>query len=364
MTLLKNAKRALGELFIMGFNGLELSGETSAFIKEAGIGGVLLFAKNYENPAQVTELNLQIQECRGEFPLWISVDQEGGKVQRFKKGFTRIPEAALIGAMNSPKLAFDIADVMAKELRAVGVNLNFCPVADINTNPKNPVIGQRAFGSTEEAVSKMVTGIVRGHLTNGVQPCVKHFPGHGDTHSDSHFTLPKVNTALDILQEREFQPFIKAFKSKCSMVMTAHIVNPLLDPSVPATLSSTILKDLLRKQLRYEKLIISDDLEMKAITDHYGAEDAPRLALEAGCDLLIYRTEEAAFRAYEALQRALEGGKLGAQTVLDAHARSQNLKKEVLAEYHPVLVSDVGKTVGIPEHLAVMRNVDGFTTEL
>jgi len=358
MTSRKNACQALGELFIVGFNGLELSEDTSAFISQAGIGGVILFGHNFENPGQVAELTNQVQECRADLPLWTSVDHEGGKVQRFKKGFTRIPEANVIGSTDSPKLAFELAEVMAKELKAVGINLNFSPITDIATNPKNPVIGNRSFGATEEMVSKMSTAMLRGHLVHGVQPCIKHFPGHGDTSTDSHFALPRVDTSLEVLQEREFKPFLKAFKSKCSMVMTAHILNSKLDPKYPATLSSATLQGILRKQLRYTKLILSDDMEMKAIADHYGASEAPKLAIEAGCDMLVYRSENAARHAYETLFKALEDGSLDPEIVLQAQSRIKALKKECLANYTPAAVSDVGLKIGIPEHLAVVQKIE------
>jgi beta-N-acetylhexosaminidase len=348
------ARQALGQQFMIGFSGLELADETATFLSQAKIGGVILFGHNFESPAQLAELSNQIQECRIGQPLWIAADHEGGKVQRFKKGFTRIPEAALIGKANSPKLTYELGEMMAAELRAVGVNINFCPVADIATNPKNPVIGSRAFGDHEDIVTKISTAIVRGHLVQGVQPCVKHFPGHGDTSTDSHFALPRVDTPLEVLREREFKPFVRAFKSHCSMVMTAHILNSQLDPKLPATLSSRVLRDLLRKEMRYTKLIISDDMEMKAITDHFGAEDAPRMAIEAGCDMLIYRSEAGARHAYASVLKALEDGKLDPVWVLEADARIQEIKKELMISYLPVTVADVAQKVGIPAHQAIV----------
>jgi len=354
---IETARKALGQLFIIGFNGPELSDETSAFISQANIGGVILFSQNYESPAQVAELSNQIQEARGESPLWISVDHEGGRVQRFKKGFTKIPEAAAIAALDSPKIAFEIAEVMGRELRAVGVNLNYSPVTDINTNPKNPIIGARAFGSTEDMVSKISSAFVRGQVVQGVQACVKHFPGHGDTSTDSHYALPKVDTSLEVLREREFKPFTKAFKGHCNFVMTAHILCTKIDPHLPATLSSKILRDILRNELRYTRIIISDDMEMKAITDHYGAEEAPRMALEAGCDMLIYRTESGARHAYEAVLKALESGKLSPQIILEAHARIAEVKKEHLLPYNPVVVAEVAQKVGIPKHHEIVNKV-------
>ncbi|MEN9723813.1 MAG: hypothetical protein RJB38_1799 [Pseudomonadota bacterium] len=359
MSTIRDAKEQLGEVFIMGFSGLDLSSETAKFLRDARIGGTILFSANYENPAQVAELVGQIQESAYQLPLWVSVDHEGGKVQRFRKGFTKIPEAADIAATQSPQLAFEISSLIAAELAAVGVNLNFCPVADINTNPKNPVIGRRAFGDTEEQVSKFVTAMIRGHLTNHVQVCVKHFPGHGDTNVDSHFSLPRVTTPLSTLREREFRPFTKAFKSRCSMVMSAHILFPEIDPDFPATLSPKILRALLREELRYQRVIISDDMEMAAITDHFGAKEAPRLALEAGCDLLIYRSEAAARTAYEALLHALEDGRIAPEIILSAAERSRKLKSESLARYRNPDVSEAAKKVGTPEHFAIVQKVFG-----
>lgn len=356
MSRIENAKKLLGELFLSGFSGLELSDETSAFFSQAGIGGVVLFSHNYENPGQLGELTNQIQESAGggSLPLWICVDYEGGRVQRFKKPFTKIPEAQLIGAKDSPKLAFEIAEVIARELKAVGVNVDFAPVADIATNPKNPVIGARSYGPGEELVSKMVTAFVRGLLVQGVQPCVKHFPGHGDTSTDSHFALPKVDDSLESLREREFKPFQKAFKSSCSMVMTAHILNPKLDPERPATLSAKTL-EILRKELRFDGLIISDDMEMKAITDHFGADLAPRLALQAGCDLLTYRSEVAARRAWGSLIRDLDNGDLDPGIVETASTRSRALKTKCLLPYERVVIADLAGKIGLPESSAVIE---------
>jgi len=337
MSKIDQAKERLGELFIMGFNGTELADDTSAFISQARIGGIILFTPNYENPAQVTTLINQVQECRGgDLPLWITVDHEGGKVQRFKTGFTRLPEADTIAKKDSPKLLFELSEMVAAELKAVGINVNFAPVADINSNPKNPVIGNRAYGNDEDTVSKMVSAFVRGHLHQGVQPCVKHFPGHGDTTVDSHFALPKVTDSLDSLREREFKPFVKAFKSGCRWVMTAHLMNSNLDPDFPATLSKKTLTALLRDEMRYTGLIISDDLEMKAIADHYGPEEAPRLAIEAGCDLLIYRSEAATRHAYACLLKALDEGRLNPERVLDSADLSMDLKREFLIPYGPL----------------------------
>ncbi len=357
MSLKESAKQNIGELFVTGFEGVELPLSTAEWIRETRIGGVLLFAPNYESPAQVAELINDVQKQRYDFPMWISVDHEGARVQRFRKPFTKIPEMAEIGKHDSPKLAFEIASLMAQEVKAVGINLNFSPVADIHTNPKNPVIGPRAFGRDEETVSKMVSAFVRGHLTHGVQPCVKHFPGHGDTTADSHFALPRVDTPLELLKKREIVPFAKGFKAGCNFVMTAHIINPHLDKDYPATLSKVTIQSLLRDELRFKGLIISDDLEMKAIADHFGAEDAPRMALQAGCDLLIYKTDVAARVGHAALVKAIDSGELDAADIMDKITRSRALKKKSLFPYLPVVIADVGKSIGLPESQKLVEQI-------
>lgn len=357
MSKVDEAKDLLGELFITGFNGKELSDDTSAFLSQAKIGSVILFTPNYESPEQVAELVHEIQSCRpaGALPLWICVDYEGGRVQRFKAPFTKIPEAADISAKNSPKLIFELSELIARELKAVGVNVNFAPVADIHSNPKNPVIGKRSFGSEEDVVSRMVSGFVRGHITGGVMPCVKHFPGHGDTEVDSHFALPSVKATLESLQNRELRPFAKGFKSGCRMVMTAHVMNPNLDPRFPATLSKATLQGILRDEMRYTGLIVSDDMEMKAIADHFGAEEAPRLAIEAGCDLLIYRSEAATRHAYASLLKALDDDRLSADRVIEAANLSRDVKRDFLANYALPDPKTVSAHVGTPEHLEIAK---------
>jgi len=357
MSLIDEAKSTVGELLMVGFEGTELSDETSAFFSQASIGGTILFQKNYKDPKQVANLINQIQDSRNELPLWISVDQEGGRVQRFKEPFTLIPTASQIGICNSPRLTYEVSEVIAKELNAVGVNLNFCPVADIMTNPDNPVIGDRAYGTNEQIVTQIVTAMVRGHLTNKVQPCVKHFPGHGDTNVDSHFDLPKVDTTLETMRDREFKPFIKASKSRCAMLMTAHVVCTSIDPDRPATISKKIISEILREELRYSRIIISDDLEMKAIADNFGPEEVPVLVLQAGCDIMIYRSEEAGRHAYEVLLKAIDSGKLAPEIVIEAVDRCRNFKKEVLVPYTPVNVAEVDLKVGIPEHQEIVNKI-------
>lgn len=349
MSTLDSAKESIGELLITGFTGLDLSDETSAFLAQARIGGVILFSRNFENAAQIAELVNQIQQGAPKvLPRWIAVDQEGGRTQRFKQPFTAIPAAKDVGRKDSPKLAFELSQMVAQELAAAGINLNLAPVADIFG--KAGFLNERSFGKEEDGVSKMVTAWVRGHLMERVSPCVKHFPGHGDSAQDSHDVLPRVSTPANTLRERELKPFTKAFKSKCPFVMTAHVIYEQFDADFPATLSAKILRELLRKELRYTKLVISDDLEMKAITEHFKPEEVPVLALQAGCDLLLYKTEAAARSAYSGLQKALESGKLSPELVLETVKRVQESKRELLLPYKPVNMEEITKKVGTQAH--------------
>ncbi|MGE4234491.1 MAG: beta-N-acetylhexosaminidase [Bacteriovoracia bacterium] len=345
-------RQLLGQTFWIGFAGTSVPNSIRSFIEKNHIGGISLFANNYESPNQIAELNNKLQEINpSDFPLAIAVDHEGGKVQRFKNPFIHFPEPRVIGDKNSPKLAFDCARVMAEELKAVGCNVIYAPLADIHTNPANPVIGRRAFGENEEIVSKMVSAYIRGFITHGIQPVVKHFPGHGDTTEDSHFKLPKVSTDANTLHDRELKPFSRAFKSKCELVMTAHIIVEKLDAKNPATMSTKVLQDLLRSQMRYKGLIISDDMEMKAIADNFGDVDAALMAIEAGCDILLYHTEPFETKAFEGLMSALTSprGKNALACLERSFDRITDWKKRHFAGYAPIPISEVEKIVGNAE---------------
>ncbi|NDG84928.1 MAG: glycoside hydrolase family 3 protein, partial [Proteobacteria bacterium] len=221
---------SVAELVVMGLEGKTLSPTTLSTIEREKPALFILFSHNYESKEQLIALTDELQ-ARTRFsgstpPAIVSADQEGGRVQRFRGGFTLLPPALEIGRKNSPELAFDLARIQARELFAAGIQLNFAPVCDINTNPANPVIGDRAFGNTADAVTRMASAVVRGHLGEGVEPCIKHFPGHGDTRVDSHESLPVVDTPIETLKKREWIPFHRAMKSGVNFLMSAHILLP------------------------------------------------------------------------------------------------------------------------------------------
>lgn len=350
----------IGQLIMTGISGIHLSDEERSFLEDENIGGVLLFAHNYENPAQLAELVNNIQQTRKEYPLFIAVDNEGGRVFRFKSGFTQFPSMYDVGLTDSPKLCFHIAKIMAEELNVCGVNFNFAPVCDVWTNEKNKVIGDRAFGNDEETVSKFVSSIIRGLQKNGVLSCAKHFPGHGCTKKDSHYDLPIVKRTRKELEDLEFKPFIKAIKSRVEAVMMAHLIVDAIDPELPTSLSPSAYK-ILRDEFRHTKLILTDDMEMQAITDNYGVGDAAVMAINAGADIVEYRSMEKAREALEALKKAKQETKkekrLIQTRVKDSLERVKSVKKEYLSEYKPIYIPEIAKKMNTAASRALMKEI-------
>lgn len=334
----------LGQLIFTGLAGLTLTDAEKKFIENENIGGVILFSKNYENPAQLAELVNSIQVLRKEYPLFICTDHEGGRVVRFKTHFTQFPPMLDIAKLDSPKLAFEVATIMSEELRACGVNLNLSPVCDIWNNDQNKVIGDRAFGTDHETVSKFASSMIRGFQTSGLMSCAKHFPGHGNTLKDSHFDLPIVKKPWAAIQEEEIQPFIKAIKARVDFVMMAHIIVEDLDPLLPCSLSAKA-HDYLRSNLKFKGLILSDDMQMKAVTDHYGKGQAAAMAIQAGSDMIEYRDFEEAMIGLEGLNKAYKDKSLKAQEVNDRISRISETKKRFFTEYKPIYIPDIEKII-------------------
>ena len=350
---------SVSELVILGFASRALSPETIRMIEREKPTNFILFTQNFESKSQLIELNNEIQKRVSAYsPLTaiISADQEGGRVQRFRTDFTRIPPALTIGNHSSPSAAFDLAKIQAKELFAAGLNLNYAPVCDINTNPNNPVIGDRAYGSTADQVTRTASAIVRGHLAENVEACIKHFPGHGDTHVDSHDSLPIVNTPVEILRTREWIPFHRAMKSGCNFVMSAHILMPHLDPTFPATFSPIFLKKYLRGELMFQGVIVSDDMEMGAVVKNYGKEEAPILALKAGCDLLCYRSEAEAVIAIEAIKKAISDKKLISQDLRLSIDRVRKIRMN-LKPANTLTLAERMQTIGNPSHQEFVQQI-------
>jgi len=279
-TSLADRKRRAAQRLIIGFKGASVPPELKAMLKEWTPAGFILFKHNVEEPAQVLELNKElISLIPDATPPLLTVDQEGGRVMRIRDGVTRWPPMMWLGNCAELKLTTAVAKAMADELYAMGFNMNWGPVADVNSNPKNPVIGDRAFGDKPGPVAKHVAAWVRATQSRGMMACAKHFPGHGDTSQDSHFHLPIVEKELPDLLEVERKPFEAAVAAGVAAIMTAHVVFPDLEEDYPATMSPRILKGWLREEMGYNGLIISDDLDMKAVRGRFELEEQ----LERGC---------------------------------------------------------------------------------
>lgn len=349
----------IGQLFMIGFDGTTVSPELASFLKEYKPGGVILFSRNLESMAQTVELTQDLQRCSPHSPLLISIDQEGGRVSRLPKGFTIFPPCEVLGRCRSSELAYAAAATTAKELRAVGINMNMSPVLDVNSNPTNPVIGDRAFGTTPDVVSELGLATVGGLQDNRVVACGKHFPGHGDTTSDSHKELPIVSATRERLERIEFPPFRHAVTNGVATMMTAHVVYQALDENRPATLSPSIIGRLLREELHYDGVVLTDDLEMHAIIDHYGIGDATIQAIQAGCDMpLICKDRDRIVAGLNAVDKAVADGDISAGRLAQSLARIRRLKERFLLPYRPVLISDAKLVVGCRSHKALLRTID------
>src|SRR6187399_621991 len=262
-------RRQIGQLLIAGFSGEQLPAELRAIARDTGLGGVILFARNIAEPEQVAEMAYEAARLVPDLPLWVSVDQEGGRVARLKAPFTEWPPMAVLGRSGDVQLAERFATALAAELKAVGITLDYAPVLDIHTNPKNPVIGDRALAEDADGVARLGAAIIRGLQDHGVAACGKHFPGHGDTSVDSHLELPLVEHPPDRIRRVECVPFREAIRTDVAFIMTAHVLVPSFDEEKPATLSPRIVQALLRDELKFQGVILSDDLEMKAIAKTY-----------------------------------------------------------------------------------------------
>src|SRR5262245_9565264 len=358
-------REKVGQLFMVGFLGTSVTPDLASFIKEYRPGGVILFSRNLESVEQMVDLTNDLQACSPHSPLVISIDQEGGRVSRLPKGFTIFPPCSLLGRCNSAELAYAAAATVAKELKAVGVSMNTAPVLDVNSNPHNPVIGDRAFGTTPDVVCELGAATVAGLQENKVAACGKHFPGHGDTNADSHKELPVVEAQRERLEAVEFPPFRRAVQQGVASMMTAHVLYQALDQELPATLSPAIITDFLRRELQYDGVVLTDDLEMHAIIDHYGVEDAAVRAVLAGCDvLLICQDREREIAAFEAVEKAMVSGTISGERLDLSVSRIARLKDRFVKPYRPVTISDAKLIAGCRTHQALLNTIEQTRTRL
>ncbi len=353
----------LGQLLMVGFWGHTPSPEVLDLIQRYHIGNILFFSRNIHDTQQVLELTHSLQAAAKKaghrYPLLIAVDQENGIVQRLGDVATIFPGNMALGAIGSEQVAHEVALATGRELQALGINMNLAPVVDVNNNPANPVIGVRSFGEDAQQVARLGAAMVKGYQEAGIIACLKHFPGHGDTATDSHLALPTIPYTLDRLKTLELVPFKNGIKAGCDSVMSAHIAFPALaeQMDLPATLSRTIIHGLLRQQLGFSGVIVSDCLEMQAIAATFGTARAAVMALEAGIDLvLVSHHYELQCASIEAIRSAYADGRLSPQAIEQAVERVLQLKARYLS-WDTLLTPTATPppTIGCPAHLQLQR---------
>jgi beta-N-acetylhexosaminidase len=358
-------KEKIGQMFMVGFAGAGPTKAVLKLIKEFHLGGVILFSRNLNSPTQTAKLCNALQAQSSNMPLLIAIDQEGGRVSRLPKGFSIFPGGAKLAASQSPELVYRAAEATAKELRAVGINMNMAPVLDVNTNPDNPVIGDRAFGASPTLVSTLGLTMIAGFQDNNVIACGKHFPGHGDTGADSHKELPRVAHDLRRLRDVELRPFAHSIQNGLASIMTAHVLYPALDPDEPATLSARILTGLLRQGLAFKGVVVTDDLEMAAISDRHGAGEAAVKAIGAGADIILFCRDEAKpLAAIEAIARAVKQKRISEARIDQSLLRILQLKEKFLLPYQPADPAHLKTIVGCSSHKHLLQEIKEKTEAL
>jgi beta-N-acetylhexosaminidase len=363
---MKDFRRHAGQLAIAGFAGHSIPTDLKLLAREFDLAGVILFARNVAEPEQVAEIAREAQTLARELPLWVSVDQEGGRVARLRAPFTLWPAMHTLGRSGDEQLAERFARSLAAELRAVGVTLDFTPVLDILTNPKNPAIGDRALANTPEDVARLGAAIIETLQAAGIAACGKHFPGHGDTSTDSHNEMPLIEHPPDRLDAVELVPFKRAIAAGVAGIMTAHILVPAIDDKRPGTLSPAIVTGLLKEKLGFQGMVFTDDIGMKAISARHTIAEATVLAIAAGCDavLMCGDSQEPQFTALEAVVHAVEDGTLPLRRVEDALARHRRTKERFLAppQPRPLDARALRILLGRDEHQAVAAEMARFAS--
>ena len=361
----------IGQLLMVGFWGKTPSQEIIDLIQHYHVRNILLFSRNVRDTRQVLELTQSLQviarEAGQRYPLLIAIDQENGLVQRLGEAATIFPGNMALGAIGSEEVAYQVAQATGHELKALGINMNLAPVVDVNNNPANPVVGVRSFGEDPQQVARLGTAMVKGYHAAGMLSCLKHFPGHGDTAVDSHLALPTIPYTLERLETLELMPFRGGIEAGAESVMIAHVSFPALtlQDMLPATLSSAIVRGLLREQLGFNGLILSDCLEMKAISETFGTERAAVKALQAGIDLVLVSHHSMRQRgSLEAIQAAVQTHELSSQAVQEAAEHVLRLKANALSWDDLPTSAALPECIGCQAHLQLQDQAYKLSTTL
>ena len=347
----------IGQMFLYGFKGKRANEDVKGIIEEYKPGGVILFTRNVESESQLLDLNNEIKKesfsVTG-IPAFIAIDQEGGKVLRIKNFGTVLPGNMNLGATRSSALSFLAGKLTAIDLEMLGINMNLAPVLDVNTNARNEVIGVRSFGDDPNMVASLGAAYIRGLQSRRVSATAKHFPGHGNTSGDSHFETPQLNRTEQLLRDVDLKPFISAIHDDVDAIMTAHISVPSVDPSKkPATLSHIIITELLRKNMGYNGLVITDDMEMRAVLGDGGIGKATVEAVQAGCDMItIVWTDSAKKEAYRSLLSAVKKNIITEDRIDESVKRilSVKIKRDLFNNAKDPKIEEVREIVGNKLH--------------
>ncbi|WP_368652967.1 beta-N-acetylhexosaminidase [Ornithinibacillus sp. 4-3] len=321
----------IGQLMFAGIDGTMMTDETKRLINDYKVGGIILFSDNIESQEQTSALleEIEHENDQNNTPLFLGVDQEGGRVVRLSEEVEKLPTAASIGEQDNLDLSFEFGELLSKQVQLYGFNLDFAPVLDVNSNPNNPVIGDRSFGTRPEIVGEHGVEVMKGIQSENVIPVIKHFPGHGDTDTDSHLELPQVNKTLQELEELELLPFKQAIEAGADVVMTAHILLPEIDPDYPASISKNIIQGVLREELAFDGVVMTDDMTMEGLTNHFDIGEAAVQSIKAGTDvILVAHNYEDIATVFNSLKGAVENGDITEERLNESLTRILQLKKE------------------------------------
>ncbi|WP_339242152.1 beta-N-acetylhexosaminidase [Paenibacillus sp. FSL R5-0517] len=321
----------IGQMILAGVQGTTLDDQAKQMIADQKVGGIIFYANNVTTLEGTAKFVQSIKETNqsNPVPIFMSVDQEGGKVSRMPENVESIPSNQKVGKTKDSALAETMGELLARQVQLAGFNVDFAPVLDVNSNPKNPVIGDRSFGSSADLVLRMGIAEMKGLRNEGIIPVVKHFPGHGDTSVDSHLDLPVVNKTEKQLAELEWIPFQAAVKEQVEAVMVAHILFPKLDPDHPASLSDVIIGEHLRGKFKYNGVVITDDLSMGAIAKNFKLNEAALATVKAGSDiLLVAHSYESAKTIFDTLVSAVKSGDISESRIDESVYRILALKQQ------------------------------------
>lgn len=325
-----SVEEKIGQMIFSSISGTELGAEEEKLIHQYKVGGIIVNKKNITSPSQmVAYMNSLKEENKNNVPLFFGIDQEGGRIAKLPGDLRAIPSHFEIGKQNDPSFALEIGTVLGKLVSSFGFNVNFAPVLDINSNPENPVIGDRSFGINPDVVSKLGIQMMKGIQGENIIPAIKHFPGHGDTSVDSHDELPVVQKTMPELEQMELIPFKQAIAEGADMVMIAHILLPSIDLEFPSSMSEAIITDLLREKIGFDGVVITDDMTMEAITNSFDIGKASVMSVKAGADIVMVAHEfENVVKAITALTTAVENGEITEERIDQSVERILKLKNK------------------------------------